>query len=293
MSHPAFAPGAVAVITGAASGIGLAATRYLLHIGMRVCMADLDSDRLTAVRDRLIGAGVDARHVMIHPTDVSDKAQLLTLADAAFMAFGTVNVLMNNAGMQPGSSIFDPWGNWDQILDVNLFGVIRGTQIFAPRMIAAGAPGLIINTGSKQGLTTPPGDPAYNLSKAGVKVFTEALQHTLRNTPNCKVDARLFMPGFVYTRLTAHGRTEKPAGAWTPQQAVEFLFQAIDNGDFYILCPDNEVDRELDQKRILWSAGDIAENRPPLSRWHPDYAELFNQWLVPPSSSKKTVTSFE
>ncbi len=112
-----------------------------------------------------------------------------------------------------------------------------------------------------------------------MKVFTEALQHALRTTPDCKVDARLFIPGYVHTPLTAHGRTEKPAGAWTPQQTVEFLFASVERGDFYILCPDNEVDRRTDEKRIRWAAGDIADNRPPLSRWHPDYAEPFKKWL--------------
>ena len=170
-------------------------------------------------------------------------------------------------------------GNWDRILEVNMGGIIRGSQIFAPRMIASGAPGLIVNTGSKQGITTPPGDPAYNVSKAGVKAFTEALQHDLRNREGCQVEARLFIPGFVYTPLTAGGRTEKPAGAWTPEQVVEFLFASIDRGDFYILCPDNDVDRATDVKRILWAAGDITENRPPLSRWHPDYDAAFKAWL--------------
>lgn len=293
MTHPALSAGSVAVITGAASGIGLAAARHLSCLGLRICLADLDSARLEVVRERLIAAGVDPGNVIIHVTDVGDRAQILALADAVYDGFGAVNILMNNAGIQPGSSIFDPWGNWDRILDVNMFGVIRGAQIFAPKMIAGGAPGLIINTGSKQGITTPPGDPAYNLSKAGVRVFTEALQHSLRNMPNCQVEARLFLPGFVYTRLTAHGRTEKPDGAWTPQQTVEFLFDAVDRGEFYILCPDNEVDRRLDEKRVLWTAGDIAENRPPLSRWHPDYAMLFEEWLAPETRPKTTETSLE
>jgi NAD(P)-dependent dehydrogenase (short-subunit alcohol dehydrogenase family) len=196
-----------------------------------------------------------------------------------FSTFGQVNLLMNNAGIQPGSSIFDAEASWDRILGVNLMGVVRSSQIFGPRMIASGLPGLIVNTGSKQGITTPPGDPAYNVSKAGVKVFTEALQHALRNTPGCQVEARLFIPGFVFTPLTAHGRTEKPAGAWTPEETVRFLFDSLERDEFYILCPDNEVSRDLDAKRIMWAASDIAENRPPLSRWHPDYGDLFKQWL--------------
>jgi short-subunit dehydrogenase len=146
-------------------------------------------------------------------------------------------------------------------------------------MIAQGTPGLVINTGSKQGITTPPGDPAYNVSKAGVKVFTEALQHELRNMPGCNVSAHLLIPGFVFTPLTSKGRTEKPDGAWTPEQTVEFMLMRLDAGDFYILCPDNDVDRPTDERRVLWAAGDIIENRPPLSRWHPAYSERFANFL--------------
>jgi hypothetical protein len=101
------------------------------------------------------------------------------------------------------------------------------------------------------------------------------LQHELRNPAGGKISAHLFIPGFVFTGLTAHGRTEKPAAAWTPEQTVDFMIGRVEAGDFYILCPDNDVPRRLDERRILWGAGDIVENRPPLSRWHPDYAEAF------------------
>jgi NAD(P)-dependent dehydrogenase (short-subunit alcohol dehydrogenase family) len=193
--------------------------------------------------------------------------------------FGAVHVLMNNAGIQPGSSMFGPAENWGAVLRVNLWGVINGCHAFVPGMIERGAPGLVINTGSKQGITTPPGDPAYNVSKAGVKVFTEALQHELRSTAGGRIAAHLLIPGFVFTPLAARGRTEKPAGAWTPEQTVGFMMERLAAGDFYILCPDNEVTRETDERRILWAAGDIAENRPPLSRWHPDYGEAFKAFL--------------
>ena len=192
--------------------------------------------------------------------------------------FGGTDILMNNAGIQPGSQMFGPAENWQRILGVNLWGVIHGSQVFAPGMIARGRPGLIINTGSKQGITTPPGDPAYNVAKAGVKAFTEALQHELRNTAGGQLSAHLLIPGFVFTGLTAKGRTEKPAGAWTAEQTVDFMIGRIDAGDFYILCPDNDVPRHLDERRILWAAGDIIENRPPLSRWHPDFAEAFTDF---------------
>lgn len=275
--HPALGKDAVAVVTGAASGIGLAVARHLAKRGLRLCLVDLAAEPLATARAQLLADG--APDVLAVPTDVADLDQLKALADQAYAHFGVVNLLLNNAGIQPGSSIFDTENRWDRIIGVNMFGIIRASQIFAPRMIAGGQPGLIVNTGSKQGITTPPGDPAYNISKAGVKVFTESLQHALRNLPGCKIEARLFIPGFVFTPLTAHGRREKPDGAWTPEQVVDYLFQSLDHDDFYILCPDNEVDRATDAKRIIWAAGDLAENRPPLSRWHPDHAEAFQNWL--------------
>ncbi|MDE3081333.1 MAG: SDR family oxidoreductase [Paracoccaceae bacterium] len=270
--HPALEKDNLAVITGAASGIGLAAAQRLAGLGLRVVLADLPGDRLRAAAASVPGS-------VAMGVDVAEEAALRNFEAEVTRAHGPVSILMNNAGIQPGSSIFDAERTWEQIIAVNLMGVVRGSQIFAPGMIAAGKPGLIVNTGSKQGITTPPGDPAYNTAKAGVKAFTEALQHELRNTEDCKVEARLFIPGFVFTPLTANGRTEKPAGAWMPEQVVDFLVAALDRPDFYILCPDNDVDRATDERRILWAAGDIVENRPPLSRWHPDWADAFRKWL--------------
>jgi len=276
MTHAALTSGSVAVITGGAAGIGLAAAKRMAQLGLRVCIADLGADRLVRAADEVaILAAGGADDVMTLETDVSRVEDLRRLEAAVRDRFGGTDVLMNNAGIQPGSTLFGPAGNWERVLDVNLWGVIHSTQIFVPAMIKRGRPGLVINTGSKQGITTPPGDPAYNVSKAGLKAFTEALQHELRNTPSCRISAHLLIPGFVFTDLTAQGRTEKPAGAWTPEQTVNFMMERLEAGDFYILCPDNDVPRSLDERRILWAAGDVVENRPPLSRWHPDYAKAF------------------
>ena len=276
MSHPALSSGSVAVVTGGASGIGLAAAKRFAALGLSVCIADLGEDRLAAAATAIASAsphGADG--VMAVATDVGREDELHRLQDAVATRFGGTDVLMNNAGVQPGSALFGPLANWEQVLGVNLWGVIHGTRVFAPSMIARGRPGLIVNTGSKQGITTPPGDPAYNVAKAGVKAFTEALQHELRNTAGHGLSAHLLIPGFVFTGITARGRTEKPAAAWTPEQTVDFMIARLEAGDFYILCPDNDVPRGLDERRILWAAGDIVENRPALSRWHPDYAEAF------------------
>ncbi|QQM31466.1 SDR family NAD(P)-dependent oxidoreductase [Martelella lutilitoris] len=278
--HPALEEGNSAVITGGASGIGFAAAKAFIDLGMNVMIADMKSEKLKAAGAELAALaekkGVKA---LAQAADVSDLSALEELECAAVQAFGKVHVLMNNAGIQPATDILGKQMPWDRIIDVNLLGVINGTRIFTPGMIAHGEPALIINTGSKQGITTPPGNPAYNVSKAGVKAFTEALQHDLRNRENCKVEAHLLIPGFVFTPLTAGGRTEKPEGAWTPEQTVDFMLKSLEAGDFYILCPDGEVDRETDEKRMMWAMGDIVENRPPLSRWHPDYYHAFIDFL--------------
>jgi NAD(P)-dependent dehydrogenase (short-subunit alcohol dehydrogenase family) len=276
LSHPAMSPNSVAVITGGASGLGFAAAMRFARLGMKICIADLGTDRLAEAEARLSSASPGgAANIMAMTVDVSRAVDVSGLEQAVRERFGGTDILMNNAGIQPGSQMFGPAENWQRIIGVNLWGVIHGSQIFAPRMIERGRPGLIINTGSKQGITTPPGDPAYNVSKAGVRAFTEALQHELRNTSGGKISAHLFIPGFVFTGLTAKGRSEKPAAAWTPEQTVDFMIERVTAGDFYILCPDNDVPRRLDERRILWAAGDIVDNRPALSRWHPDYAEAF------------------
>ncbi|MFP3549556.1 SDR family NAD(P)-dependent oxidoreductase [Paraburkholderia sp. SIMBA_049] len=283
MSHPALTKGAVAVITGGAAGIGLAAAKRFAELGLRICIADRDADRIAyAVEEiaRLSARG--AREVFGLETDVGAIDDVRRLHSAVVERFGGTDVLMNNAGIQPGSAMFGPAENWTRVLGVNLCGPIHGTQVFVPDMIKRGRPGLVINTGSKQGITTPPGDPAYNVSKAGLKAFTEALQHELRNTPGCNISAHLLIPGFVFTELTRKGRTEKPTGAWTPEQTVEFMLERLSAGDFYILCPDNDVPRSLDERRMLWAIGDIVENRPALSRWHPDYAAAFEAFIEQP-----------
>ena len=280
--HPAIRPENVAVITGAASGIGLAAAERFAALGMRLVIADLNAAALMAAKHRLTHLAGATSQILAVATDVARREDIETLKVRAYDAFGRVDLLMNNAGRSPDGGLFGDPAHWHDILDTNLWGVIHGVQLFAPAMIAQGSDAVIINTGSKQGITTPPGNAAYNVSKAGVKVVTEALAHELRNIDHCRVTAHLLIPGFVFTGLTSGGRTEKPVAAWEPRQVIDFMLEAMGRGDFYILCPDNDVTRAMDEKRVLWAAQDIIENRPALSRWHKDHQTAFAAFMQQP-----------
>jgi NAD(P)-dependent dehydrogenase (short-subunit alcohol dehydrogenase family) len=109
---------------------------------------------------------------------------------------------MNNAAISGGGGPWEKYDNWRRTLDVNLWGVINGVHAFAPAMIAQGTPAAIVNTGSKQGITMPPGNTVYNLAKAGVKALTEAMAHELRSIAGCRVTAHLLIPGFTFTCTT-------------------------------------------------------------------------------------------
>jgi NAD(P)-dependent dehydrogenase (short-subunit alcohol dehydrogenase family) len=278
--NPALSPGGVAVITGAASGIGLAAATRLAALGMKIVMVDRESsplDRAAASVAALAAGG--ASSVLEAQCDVARPEDLLRAADSAFSRFGKVSFLMNNAGI--GSNPGQPWENpagWRSLVDVNFWGVVHGVEAFVPRMLKQGEPAIVVNTGSKQGITTPPGNLAYNVSKAAVKTYTEGLAHALRSTPGAAITAHLLIPGFTFTGLTA-GAREKPAAAWTPAEVIDFMLQSLSRGDFYILCPDNETPRAADERRMAWAIGDVIENRPALSRWHPDYKDAFEEFL--------------
>ena len=271
--HPALAVGRVAVITGAASGIGRAAAIRLGAMGMALVLADRDAEPL-AETARLAGGTV--RTVTM---DVSRREDFEELRAAA-AELGEVSFLFNNAGIGGGGDLRGDADAFERVIAVNLMGVVHGVQAFLPAMLASDRPALIVNTGSKQGITQPPGNTAYNIAKSGVKVLTEGLAHTVREASGRRVAAHLLIPGFTYTGLTAARLPERPPAAWTSEQVVDLMLDGIARGDFYILCPDNETSRAEDEKRILWAAGDIVENRPALSRWHPDWKERFAAYMA-------------
>lgn len=273
MYEEAIAAGGIAVVTGAASGVGRVAALRFAEAGLGVILADLPGAQLDEAVGEVRAVSAPGAEVIGVPTDVSSDAEVNALADRVF-SVGPVAVLMNNAGIGLPTTVWSNMDNWQKLLDVNFGGILRGIHAFVPRMIAANRPAVIINTGSKQGITTPPGNPGYNVSKAAIKVMTEQLAHELREA-GAPISAHLFVPGFTYTGMIASFMPEKPAAAWTSEQTVDYFISRMANGDFYILCPDNDVDETRDRKRSEWAARDVAENRPALSRWHPDHADAF------------------
>lgn len=272
--------GNTAVITGGASGIGLESARRFLGAGMNVLIADRDEDALKAARELLSAEAQGSAKVTAQRCDVTEPAQLATLREIAFFEFGAVHCLMNNAGaVQSAGAPWEDLETLQQTLATNMWGVIHGCHTFIPAMLESGEPGVVINTGSKQGITRPPGNYAYNLSKAGVVAYTESVAHAFTRVDGCKLGAHLLVPGFVYTPMISKFIPEKPEFAWTAEQTVEFMLASLERGDFYILCPDNETPREVDEKRIQWNVDDLIKNRPALSRWHPGYAEEFKRYM--------------
>jgi len=234
--------------------------------------------------------------------DVADAAAVQALSDKVFAECGRCHFLMNNAGVNAGGGVLAPLETMQTVMNINTFGPIHGVVAFLPKMKEHGEPGLIVNTGSKQGITMPPGNTVYNMSKAALKCYTEALEHDLgieRRMSGGKLRAALLVPGWTNTSIvlkTARAKAEaegtpfdkdsvffhedKPAsGAWMPSQVVDFMLEELAKGRFYIMCPDNECDRETDNLRMTWTMQDITQDRPPLSRWHPEYKDKFNEFL--------------
>jgi NAD(P)-dependent dehydrogenase (short-subunit alcohol dehydrogenase family) len=272
----AFVKDGIAVITGGASGIGRAAVRRAAEAGMKVAIVDVNAHKLAALRAE-IGQAFGADNVLAEIVDVADHAAMAALAQVVEARWGAPTLLMNNAAafVSGGAGgILDPNENWHRLLMVNVMGPVNGVQAFLPGMLAAGREALIVNTGSKQGLTNPPGNPAYNTTKAAVNAYTQNLARDLRERPGGKVSAHLLIPGWTTT-----GDAEHRPGAWLPEQVIGYMAERLAAGAFFILCPDDETPAAVDHKRILWNAFDIILDRPALSRWHEDYREAFGQFM--------------
>jgi NAD(P)-dependent dehydrogenase (short-subunit alcohol dehydrogenase family) len=284
-----FRPSAHALITGGASGVGYAVAQLCLEYSMRVTIADFNQSTLDLASKNLQG------DVKCIKADVGSREDWKRIRKEV----GDVDFLMLNAGVTGKGT----WGGeeyFDKILHTNLNGVINGLNAYVPSFQAKDGKekSAIVVTGSKQGITNPPGNAAYNASKAAVKSLTEHLSYDLKDT---NVGVHLLVPGWTFTglvclltsplgcktKLISHqsGNVSgtdktKPDGAWSPSQVADYMHKKMSDNKFYIICPDNDVTEETDKKRFLWSVGDIVNERPPLTRWRPEYKDEAEKWMA-------------
>jgi NAD(P)-dependent dehydrogenase (short-subunit alcohol dehydrogenase family) len=214
----------VAVVTGAASGIGKAMAQQFASEGMQLLLADIEQAPLLKVSEELRAAGA---RVLTHIVDVSKSDNLEMLATRAYDEFGAVHLLCNNAGvLPPGAPVWkEPLGTWHWTLDVNFFGVLHGVQAFVPRMLQAKHEAHIVNTASLAGLTTRPLMSAYNVSKHAVVALSECLYSELRLTTD-KIHVSVLCPAFARTRLLESGRN-KPKGVEAEPAASFGFYDAL------------------------------------------------------------------
>jgi NAD(P)-dependent dehydrogenase (short-subunit alcohol dehydrogenase family) len=223
--------GKVAVVTGAASGIGYALAERFARAGLHVVLADIEQDALDAAEQKILAHGVKTLAVA---TDVSDEAAVQALAKAAFDRFGAVHVVCNNAGVV---SIADPWlgpvSAWKWVLGVNLWGVVHGIRAFMP-MLALQGEGHIVNTASMAGLL-PGFSPAYDATKHAVVAISEDLYRSM-NVAGVPVGVSVLCPGWVRTSILEAGRNwpadlgEAPPPAATAEVTSRYVERVIDEG---------------------------------------------------------------
>ena len=188
----------VAVITGAASGIGRALAQRLASEGMKIVLADVETAALEQAARELEAAGAPALAVR---TDVSKAEEVERLAQAALDKFGAVHVVCNNAGVAMSAPTWmNTVADWQWVLGVNLWGVIHGVRVFTPILLSQGVAAHIVNTASMAGMICGPGASAYNVTKFGVVALSETLHHEL-SMLGAPVHVSVLCPGFVNTRI--------------------------------------------------------------------------------------------
>ncbi|SRR5579884_3270034 len=270
----------VAVVTGAASGIGRALAEKSATLGMKIVLADVEEPVLKQTEAELKASGAE---VISLRTDVSQAGDVEALANLAFTTYGAVHLLFNNAGVSVDNTV---WGSsladWQWVLGVNLWGVIYGVHFFVPRMLAQGSEGHIINTASGAGLLTHAGQASYNVSKHGVVALSETLALELA-AQGASLKASVLCPGWVNTRIADAGRNRPQAlqnaleaeqinsdvksriqevqqllqAGMAPSQVAEIAFEAIRQDKFYILTDPNI------KLGVRLRMDDILEERSP------------------------------
>ncbi len=271
----------VAVVTGAASGIGRALAERFAAAGMKVVLADVEQGALASAERALASGGA---RVLAVPTDVSKASDVEALAQRTLEAFGAVHVVCNNAGVSVGGLAWEvTLADWEWILGVNLWGVIHGIRTFVPILLRQGEEGHVVNTASMAGLVSGPGLAPYNVTKHAVVTLSEALHHELAVASGGKVKVSVLCPGWVNTRILDADRN-RPAslGAATPVRpelaavreqvrqllqsglapaaVAEHVFAAVRDGRFYILTHPQW------KPAIRTRLEDILEERPPTLR---------------------------
>lgn len=228
--------GRVAVVTGAASGLGAAMARRFAGAGMRLVVADIEADPLGAITAELTSAGTEVASMVV---DVRDAAAVDALADLAYTRFGEVAVLCNNAGVATGGLTWElTHADWEWVLGVDLWGVINGVRSFVPRMVAAGRTGHVVNTGSMTSLLAMPNLATYGAAKAAVASLSETLALDLAGV-GAEIGVSVLCPGYIGTRIRDSARNrpaELPGAASTrPRQrstdGVEPQMTALDVAD--------------------------------------------------------------
>ncbi|HWP66092.1 MAG TPA: SDR family NAD(P)-dependent oxidoreductase [Candidatus Limnocylindria bacterium] len=278
--------GKVAVVTGAASGIGRALAETFAGAGMKVVLADVEAAALDVAARELGAAGAD---VLAVPTDVSSADAVEALAARTYDRFGAAHVVCNNAGVALAGPLWEcTIDDWRWLLGVNLWGVIHGVRSFVPRMLAAATPGHVVNTASIAGLTSAPGIGAYNASKHAVVALSETLAKDLA-LAGAPIKVSVLCPGFVNTRILDSARNrpaslgaERPrpaemesvmrslvAAGMPPREVARHVLRAVEDERFYVLTHPDFTAQVKERCR------DIVEGRTPS-------AEAIT--LVPPSS---------
>jgi short-subunit dehydrogenase len=286
-----FRPGAFALISGGASGVGYSFAQHCRRSGMHLALLDINKDSLSKAVSTL--SALDNKLLTLsYELDVSDLEAWKAIHADLSSKTQIIDFLMLNAGTSFKTT--NPWLDptyFHNTLGTNFFGMIHGLSTFLPMVLSSTGKSAVVLTGSKQGITNPPGNPAYNASKSAVKTVAEQLAHDLRtgSSPihNSNVSAHLLVPGWTYTGLSGNigpvpddiALKNKPKGAWLPSQVMEYGVKKIEEGRFYIICPDTDVDESLDNARMTYAMGDITEGRSALSRWDEKFKEGAGEWI--------------
>jgi len=277
--------GKVAVVTGAASGIGLALAKRLGGEGMKLVLADVEPAALAGAKQALAGAGIECITV---PTDVSRADAVEALAERTLDAFGAVHIVCNNAGVFAGGLSWEaPLSDYEWVLGVNTWGVIHGIKSFVPILLRQGEPGHVVNTASMAALTSGPLSAAYFMSKHAVLALSESLYLELRMR-NAKVGVSVVCPELISTRIGDADRNrplhlkrgDEPASperdliegairtatqsqGIAPDVIAERTLAAIRADRFYVLAPDGDPWRDACHARLDAIRNERNPGMPP------------------------------